>query len=197
MLKTLVKLFYTKFYPVPAAKRAGVNINGTVKVTGSVDFGAEPWLVTIDNGVLIAQHVTFMTHDGSVWTVRNLDAKYAHVQKFGKIHIKEYAFLGAYSYILPNVTVGHHAVVAAGSVVTKDVPDNAVVAGVPAKVIGSTYDLAEKYLADTPEYKKWGSIEEKKITSAFIADFQRERKLQRINNEALLSNTQKPEESDI
>ena len=42
-----------------------------------------------------------------------------------------------WSYNTPGVTVGENAVVAAGSVVTKDVPDNTVVAGVPAKVIKS------------------------------------------------------------
>lgn len=44
-------------------------------------------------------------------------------------------WIGANSVILPGVTIGRHAVVAAGAVVTKDVPDNCVVAGVPARVI--------------------------------------------------------------
>lgn len=45
------------------------------------------------------------------------------------------AWIGAGAMILPGVTVGENAIVAAGAVVTKDVPDNAVVAGVPAKVL--------------------------------------------------------------
>ena len=49
--------------------------------------------------------------------------------------IKENAWLGANATILPGVTVGENAVVAAGAVVSKDVPANTVVAGVPAKVI--------------------------------------------------------------
>ena len=49
--------------------------------------------------------------------------------------IGENAWLGANSTILPGVTVGRNAVVAAGAVVTKDVPANTVVAGVPAKII--------------------------------------------------------------
>ncbi len=44
-------------------------------------------------------------------------------------------WIGANAVILPGVTIGHHAVVAAGAVVTKDVPDNTVVGGVPAKVL--------------------------------------------------------------
>ena len=53
------------------------------------------------------------------------------------IHIKTGAWIGAGSTILPGVTVGEHAIVAAGAVVSKDVPDRTVVAGVPAKIIKS------------------------------------------------------------
>ena len=48
------------------------------------------------------------------------------------------ASIGSNATILPNVTVGESAIVAAGAVVTKDVPDYAIVAGVPARVIGDT-----------------------------------------------------------
>ena len=44
-------------------------------------------------------------------------------------------WIGANAVILPGVTIGRHCVVAAGAVVTKDVPDNSVVAGVPAKIL--------------------------------------------------------------
>ena len=48
------------------------------------------------------------------------------------------ASIGSNATILPSLTVGHDAVVAAGAVVTRDVPPHAIVAGVPARVIGST-----------------------------------------------------------
>lgn len=53
----------------------------------------------------------------------------------GKIHIKKNAWIGANAVILPGVTIGKNAVVAAGAVVAKDVEDNTVVGGVPAKFI--------------------------------------------------------------
>ncbi len=53
--------------------------------------------------------------------------------------ISDDVWIGANAVILPGVTIGHHAVVAAGAVVTNDVPDNCVVAGVPAKI---TKDLS-------------------------------------------------------
>ncbi|MDR7044568.1 acetyltransferase-like isoleucine patch superfamily enzyme [Dyadobacter sp. BE34] len=51
------------------------------------------------------------------------------------VHIKRNAWIGAGATILPGVTVGENAVVAAGAVVSRDVPPNSVVAGIPAKVI--------------------------------------------------------------
>ncbi|MGN7885700.1 DapH/DapD/GlmU-related protein [Dyadobacter endophyticus] len=51
------------------------------------------------------------------------------------VHIRRNAWIGAGATILPGVTVGENAVVAAGAVVSRDVPPNTVVAGVPAKVV--------------------------------------------------------------
>ncbi len=53
------------------------------------------------------------------------------------ILIKQNAWIGAAATILPGVTIGENSVVAAGAVVSKDVPDNTIVAGIPAKIIKS------------------------------------------------------------
>lgn len=52
--------------------------------------------------------------------------------------------IGAKTMILPDVKIGNNVVIAAGSVVTKDIPDNSIVGGVPAKVIGDFNKLVEK-----------------------------------------------------
>lgn len=52
-----------------------------------------------------------------------------------KIIIKPYAWIGSHSIILPGVTIGENSIVGAGSVVTKDVPDNSIAVGNPAKII--------------------------------------------------------------
>ncbi len=57
------------------------------------------------------------------------------IYTYGKVRVKKNAWLGMNVTICPGVTIGEYAVVAAGAVVTKDVPDYAVVGGVPAKVI--------------------------------------------------------------
>jgi maltose O-acetyltransferase len=56
--------------------------------------------------------------------------------KSGPVEIGDYVFIGPRAIILPGIKIGRGAVVAAGAVVTKDVPDFAIVGGVPAKTIG-------------------------------------------------------------
>lgn len=55
--------------------------------------------------------------------------------ELGKIHIKKNAWIGARVNILPGVTIGENAIVGTGSIVTKDIPDNAVAVGNPARVV--------------------------------------------------------------
>lgn len=57
------------------------------------------------------------------------------IYTYGKVTVKQNAWIGMNVTICPGVTIGKYAVVGAGAVITKDVPDYAVVAGVPAKVI--------------------------------------------------------------
>ena len=66
----------------------------------------------------------------------NHDMNQRHaIYTYGKVTVKKNAWIGMNVTICPGVTIGEYAVVAAGAVVTKDVPDYAVVGGVPAKVI--------------------------------------------------------------
>lgn len=74
------------------------------------------------------------------------------VATLAPVKIGDYVFIGPRAIILPGVTIGRGAVVAAGAVVTKDVPDFAIVGGVPAKIIGEranknpTYNLGRARL---------------------------------------------------
>ena len=63
---------------------------------------------------------------------------------FGKVVIEDWAYIGAYSQIMPGVTIGEGALVAAGSVVTKSVPPHTVVGGNPAIYICTTKDFYER-----------------------------------------------------
>ncbi|MDR6782713.1 acetyltransferase-like isoleucine patch superfamily enzyme [Pedobacter africanus] len=85
--------------------------------------------ITIEDNVLIAPKVSLLS-EGHPISPENRQSLVP-----GHIHIKRNAWIGANATILPGVTIGENAVVAAGAVVSKDVPDNAIVGGVPAKVI--------------------------------------------------------------
>jgi len=85
--------------------------------------------ITIEDNVLIAPKVSLLSeaHPLSPAERQSLIP--------GAIHIKKNAWIGAGATILPGVTIGENAVVAAGAVVSKDVPANTIVGGVPAKII--------------------------------------------------------------
>lgn len=151
LVRVFDKIIY-KTRPIEYAKKVGVNVGENVRFTGIPRFGTEPWLITIGDNCVFSSEIIFITHDGSVNTLRRLDEKYKNIIKFGKIEIGDNVFIGQGVTIMPNVKIGNNAVVGLGSVVTKDVPEGVVVAGVPAKVICSARDLAEKLYKTTPEY---------------------------------------------
>lgn len=105
--------------------------------------------IHIHNNVAVASDVTFICHDVMQKVFNNLDSEKHVKKKYGCIEIMDNVFIGSNSTILYDVRIGPNAIVAAGSVVTKDVPPGSVVGGVPAKVIGSFDDLYYKRLKES------------------------------------------------
>lgn len=89
--------------------------------------------VTIGNHVNLAQGITVtaLNHNFKD-TSRRIDEQGFSTKP---IVIEDDVWIGANAVILPGVTIGKHVVVAAGAVVTKDVPDNCIVGGIPAKMM--------------------------------------------------------------
>ncbi|OYX81443.1 MAG: acetyltransferase [Flavobacteriales bacterium 32-34-25] len=85
--------------------------------------------ITIEDNVLIAPKVSLLT-EGHPTAIED---RHSLIPK--PIHIKKNAWIGTGATILPGVTIGENAVVAAGAVVSKDVPDNTIVGGIPAKLL--------------------------------------------------------------
>ena len=85
--------------------------------------------ITIEDDVFIGPHCVLATE------YHPEEPSQRHTLLTKPIVIKQNAWLGANVTVLAGVTIGRNAIVAAGSVVTKDVPDNSVVAGTPARVI--------------------------------------------------------------
>ena len=137
------------------AIKAGMCCGKNVTVMGGVDFGSEPYLITIGDNVRISCDVAFITHDGGSWVFRR-EGEFKDVVHFGRICVGDNVFIGARAVILPGVNIGSNSVVAAGAIVTKDVPDNSVAAGVPAKVISDIRTYAIKMRSRMP--KDWNPI---------------------------------------
>jgi len=85
--------------------------------------------IVIEDQVLIAPKVSLLTEGHPIEPQNRQSLTVA------PIHIKKNAWIGANATILPGVTIGENAVVAAGAVVHKDVPDNTIVGGIPARII--------------------------------------------------------------
>ena len=84
--------------------------------------------ITIGNNVDIAQ-------EAIIWTLEHDSHTHKAIAK--EVNIEDYVWIGNRTIILPGVTIGKDSICAAGSVVTKDVPPNSIVGGIPAKVIGT------------------------------------------------------------
>lgn len=95
------------------------------------------FLIEIGSNVTMSIRVTLMAHDAS--TKKSLG-----YTKIGKIQIGDNVFIGANATVLPGVCIGNNSVVGANSVVTKNVPENTVVAGNPARVVCTLSEFKEK-----------------------------------------------------
>tara|TARA_B100000886_G_scaffold340531_1_gene310897 strand:- start:6165 stop:6566 length:402 start_codon:yes stop_codon:yes gene_type:complete len=102
------------------------NLEGLI-LGKETDIGAFSYINAL-NGVVIEDNVQIGSHC-SIYSISTID------NTSGKIYLKNNCRIGSHTTILPGVSVGKNSVVGAHSLVNKDIPDNVVAYGVPAKVI--------------------------------------------------------------
>lgn len=137
--RKIVQLLYP---PVKYAKKIGVNFPiGGVHLYGKIKWGTEPWLITLGNNVHITDGVRFITHDGGTLLYRK---QIPDLEITKPITVGNDVYIGLNAIILPGVTIGNNVVIGAGAVVTKDIPDNSVAVGIPARVIKSADEYLKK-----------------------------------------------------
>lgn len=139
-----------------------------------IDF-TRPCLIEIGDDVQIARGVTILTH-GYDWSV--IKGYYGEIcGSAGKTKIGNNVFIGMQATILKGVTVGDNVIIGTNSLVNKDIPDNVVVAGNPAKVIMTLDEYYEKRKAkqfeETRElaceyYNKYKKLSEKEVFREFF-----------------------------
>ncbi|MBW7453241.1 acyltransferase [Paenibacillus sepulcri] len=118
--------------------KLGMRIGKNCSIQPGVTFDySHCWLIRIGNNVTIAPQAYILAHDASTKPLIGYT-------KVGSVRIEDDVFIGARAVIMPGITVGQGSIVAAGSVVTKSIPERSVAAGNPAKVILTVAEFEEK-----------------------------------------------------
>ena len=125
--------------------------------------------LAIENGLTVGEGVSLV---GGGKAFRDQE-KYKDIIKYGRISVGEHTFIGTRSIIMPGVTIGRRCVIGAGSVVTNDIPDNSVAVGVPAKVIMTTEEYAERCLNRQKPYCR---AEYEKDKRSFLTEWLKEKR---------------------
>ena len=153
MISSIVELLKNYYLKVHIKNGLTVGKNVFISHDVFIDPGF-PWLISIGDDCTITSGVMLLAHDATT-------KKHLGYTKIGKINIGNKTFVGARSIILPDITIGENVIIAAGSVVTKDIPSNVLIAGNPARIICSTTDYIEKHrknIAIRPIYKEGWTI---------------------------------------
>ncbi len=115
--------------------------------------------ISIDEGCQITNYISILSHS-SHNSIRYYGKEYRKQTNLkgyvkGAVEIGKYTFIGPHVTIMPNTTIGKGCIVSAYSLLKGDYPDFAIVAGNPAKIVGSTKDKDEAFLKDHPELQQY------------------------------------------
>ena len=146
MLRSLIQRYKLHRDPIKYWRSMGVSIGERCEIYSSASFGSEPYLISLGDHVRINSGVNFVTHDGGVWVLRERYDELKNVDLFGKITVGNNVHIGTNALIMPGVTIGNNCIIGCGAIVTKDIPDNSIAVGIPARVIETVDEYKEKHI---------------------------------------------------
>lgn len=148
-------------------RNKGVKIGPNCEIYQSASFGSEPYLVSLGKHVRVNHGVTFVTHDGGVWVLREYLSIPDHekIDIFGRISVGNNVHIGTNSIIMPGVNIGNNCIIGCGAIVTNDIPENSIAVGVPARVIKSIDEYYKKHKGDFDYTKGMNSENKRKYLS--------------------------------
>ena len=94
--------------------------------------------------------------------MRGLDKSLKDIDLFGRIVVGNNVHIGTNAIIMPNVTIGNNCIIGCGAIVTKDIPDNSIAVGVPARVIETIEDYKNKHVNDFDKTKMLSRTEKER-----------------------------------
>lgn len=138
LLIDIIRFFQYGDLPTSYFKKRGLKVGKNFcRQSGTRLDPSHCWLISIGDDVTLSNKVQILAHDDSTRI-------YTGYGRIGQVRIGDRVFIGANSTILMNTRIGNDVIIGAGSIVTHDIPDNCIAAGVPAKVIGKTSDFIER-----------------------------------------------------
>ena len=165
VIKELIKRYKCYRNPVSYYRSVGVTIGRKCEIRGSVNFGSESYLIKLGEHVRINSGVQLITHDGGAWVLREYSKipNRENITLVKRIIIGNNVHIGSNAMIMPGVTVGNNCIVGCGAIVTRDIPDNSVAVGVPARVIETIDEYFEKHKGEFTYTKNMTKKEKKQF----------------------------------
>ena len=132
-------------------------------------------LIYLHNNVKIASNVGFVTHDIIHTMLNAKDPGSGHIERVGCIEVMDNVFIGSGTRILYDTRIGSNVIIGSDSLVNKDIPDNSVYAGVPARFICTFDEYVEKSKAYSEDFRtKYGTPNIKDMDDALAAQLYRD-----------------------
>lgn len=120
-------------------------------------------MISLGDHVRVGWGAHFLTHDGGVWVLRDLKEDYKNIDLFGKITVGNNVHISPNATIMPGITIGNNCIIGFGAIVTKNIPDNSIAVGIPAKVIGTVDEYAKKHENDFIQTKHLSPTEKREM----------------------------------